>query len=332
MKDNHAAIIEQLRAGERLKPTDLAFHGASLRGVDLSNLELSGADFTDADLSGATLDGARLFKAKLDNASLVRATMSGADLTGASLRGTNLENARAFGCGLGLADLTGASLFGADFPKSTLTRAVLHNTDLRSVNLERGRMREADLTGADLTGADLRHVDLAKSVVAGAIFNNADLRESRLRKIAGFEKAQWLGVDIRDINFAGAYRLRRFVIDQNYLKEFRDTSRLSRIIYYIWLLTSDCGRSISRWCFWIFLFTIFYAWLYTLVGVDYGRYPNWIAPLYYSVVTLSTLGYGDIVPATPAARIVAMTEVMIGYLMLGGLLSIFTNKMARRGE
>jgi voltage-gated potassium channel Kch len=71
---------------------------------------------------------------------------------------------------------------------------------------------------------------------------------------------------------------------------------------------------------------------YTFSGVDYGKYDNWIGPFYYSVVTITTLGYGDIVPATPVARIIAIFEVFIGYIMLGGLLSIFTNKMARRGD
>ena len=54
--------------------------------------------------------------------------------------------------------------------------------------------------------------------------------------------------------------------------------------------------------------------------------------LYYSFVTLTTVGYGDIVPATPVARIITICEVFIGYIMLGGLLSIFTNKMAKRGD
>ena len=54
--------------------------------------------------------------------------------------------------------------------------------------------------------------------------------------------------------------------------------------------------------------------------------------LYFSFVTLTTLGYGDIVPTSAAARIVALVEVITGYMMLGGLLGIFANKMARRAE
>ena len=52
--------------------------------------------------------------------------------------------------------------------------------------------------------------------------------------------------------------------------------------------------------------------------------------IYYSVVTFTTLGFGDIVPKTPAAAWWVMTEVILGYIMLGGLISIFATKLSRR--
>ncbi len=52
--------------------------------------------------------------------------------------------------------------------------------------------------------------------------------------------------------------------------------------------------------------------------------------LYYSIVTFTTLGYGDIIPLTNRARAVVGTEISLGYVMLGGLISIFANKLARR--
>jgi hypothetical protein len=38
--------------------------------------------------------------------------------------------------------------------------------------------------------------------------------------------------------------------------------------------------------------------------------------LYFSVITLSTVGYGDLSPACPAARAVAMSEALVGQLYL----------------
>ena len=49
---------------------------------------------------------------------------------------------------------------------------------------------------------------------------------------------------------------------------------------------------------------------------------------YYSFVTLTALGYGDITPAHPVARSLAMLEALIGVLypvaLLGWLVSVMT--------
>jgi uncharacterized protein YjbI with pentapeptide repeats len=333
-KEDALKIIQRLRDNpkEKIPPAELNFKGVSLRGEDLTGLNLTGANFVEADLSDADLSGSHLFKADFSKSSLVKAKMNDAELTGANLSEANLEDARAERAGLGMAQLKKTRMFNTVLTDSTLTKADLTGADLRHAILNRVRMREALFYGADCTGADFRGADMSLSNFTGAIMNNADLRDARLRQVNGYEKAKWYGVDIRDINFAGAYRLRRFVVDENYLKEFRDSSKFNYLIYKIWSITSDCGRSLTLWCLWIMGIVLLFSLLYTFSGVDYGKYDNWIGPFYYSVVTITTLGYGDIVPVTPGARIIAICEVFIGYIMLGGLLSIFTNKMARRGE
>lgn len=41
-----------------------------------------------------------------------------------------------------------------------------------------------------------------------------------------------------------------------------------------------------------------------------------VNPLYFSFVTLTTLGYGDIVPVSPTARTLAVLEAVVGQLLL----------------
>jgi hypothetical protein len=48
---------------------------------------------------------------------------------------------------------------------------------------------------------------------------------------------------------------------------------------------------------------------------------NTMYPVYYSFVTLTTLGYGDIVPLTPAARMFAVVEAIVGQLYLAVLVA-----------
>ena len=299
---------------------------------DLRGADLIGADLRGADLAGRDLSNARLFKADLRGANLQQANLAGAELSAANLAGAVLDGAHCKRAGFGRANLEKASLFQADLEEASLTQANLKGANLHCVNLSHGRLREADLSGADLSEADLRYADMSLSQIGKTNFSNADLRHARLRMMRRFKKATWIGVDIRDINFAGAYLMRREIIDQNFIKEFRSYNTLSRILYYPWMLTCDCGRSMFRWCCCIGILLLLFAYLYTLVGVDYGDYVTVLSPLYFSVVTMTTLGFGDALPSSLGGQILAMIEVSTGYIMLGGLLSIFSNKLARRGD
>ena len=305
----------------------MSFAGEDLSRLDLSSIDLSGVNFTNANLSHAQLFNADLTGAVLQGANLRRANLTGANLTSA-----NMDEIRAVRAGFGMAHLENTTCFRGHLEMCTFSRAVMKQADFRCSCMKGSRFREADLSNTDFTEADLTGADMSLSMVSGCIFNNADLRDARLRQIRGYRRAQWIGTDIRDINFAGAYLMRRFVKDQNYLKEFRERNRLNAFLYYIWKVSSDCGRSMALWCVWIIVLTLFFAWVYTEVGIDYGTYPTPISALYFSVVTFTTLGYGDIRPSTTAGEMAAMAEVIIGYMMLGGLLSILSNKMARRAD
>ncbi|MBW1852091.1 MAG: pentapeptide repeat-containing protein [Deltaproteobacteria bacterium] len=189
--------IRDGRTSRSAKPLDL-------KGVDLSDADLSGVNLSDVDLSGA-----RLFRTNLKGAFLQRCNLKAADLTGADLTEANLEEASAGQVGLGMACLNRAHLFRADLEGCTLTKADLKATDLRGACLRNARVREANLSNADLTNADMQGTDLGLSLVKGATFNNVNMQNARLRLIKGYEKATWIGVDIRDINFSGAYRYKR---------------------------------------------------------------------------------------------------------------------------
>jgi len=335
LRDGQAVVdlLKGIRDGKvprSERPEDLS--RLSLVGADLEGVDLSGMDLSGSDLSNANLRGVRFFKANLRDAVFRKADLEDAELSGADLSGANLEEIKGRNAGFGMAKMAGITLFQADLSGATVTMADLSGADLRCCKLEGARLREARITEADLTNANLRNVDMSLSRVDGSNFTNADLRGARLRQVSGYETATWIGVDIRDINFSGAYLMRRFIMDQNFLKEFRERSRTTRVFYYLWWITSDCGRSMARWCVWTLLLLLLFGFLYMLTGVDYGEHRTWLSPFYYSVVTLTTLGYGDVVPAGTAAQVVAMIEVVTGYIMLGGLLSIFTNKMARRAD
>ena len=73
-----------------------------------------------------------------------------------------------------------------------------------------------------------------------------------------------------------------------------------------------------------------FAVAYLFVAIDYGDHETVLSPVYFSVVTFTTLGFGNALPTTVSAQIVVIAEVIAGYVMLGGLLSLISNKLARR--
>ncbi len=324
-------LLQDLRRGKKCK-SSLDLSQLRLTGLDLSELDLSGVDLSGSDLSGAQLGKTRMIRCKLRGTNLTGADLSGAELAGADLSDSCLEGVQAEGTGFGMASMQRVRFFGAEMDHATFSKSDLSDSDLRCAKLRQARLHESDLTRVDLSRADLTGANLEGADVQGADFMDAILCAARLSGLTHYESAHWIGVDIRDIHFTGAYLMRRFVLDQNFLEEFRTRGRLASLTYQLWWITSDCGRSLFRWGLWTAAIVLFFAWLYTLVGIDYGSHPTLLSPLYYSVVTLTTLGYGDVVPKTATAQILAMFEVITGYIMLGGLLSIFANRMARRAD
>ena len=322
--------LEQVRLTRDGQGVD--FRGEWLVDADLRGVNLTGADLRDCDLSRADLRGATLAQADLRGCTLFEARLDGAEFMGARLENANLAEANATQAGFGMARLDGACLVGAKLERATLTGAILDTADLRGTVLTQARLRECSLVGAEFDGANLREADLSDAVVDDCSFRRADLRRARLGGITGYTHASWVGADLRNADFVGAYLLRRFALDQNFLAEFQAQGPLNKLIYGFWKATSDCGRSLGRWGLWTLLLAVVYAGLYSGVNIDYGDHETWLSPLYFSVVTLTTLGYGDALPTDVLSQAVVISQVLLGYFMLGGLLSIFAAKMSRRGE
>jgi voltage-gated potassium channel len=70
-------------------------------------------------------------------------------------------------------------------------------------------------------------------------------------------------------------------------------------------------------------------------GPDAPATLNGFSALYFSVITLCTVGYGDIAPLSPVARMLAMTEAITGLfymaVMISRLVSVFSSTQPAAG-
>jgi len=318
-----ASMLEELKKGNVIDRSKLHL----LRGINLTSLDLSNANFSQVDLSGTSFFGCNLTGANFFQSNLTEADFTGANVSNANFSESTLDQAS-----FGQATLNETKFFGSSLVDATLTGVHCTKSDFRAVDMRNVRIRDAELIEVDFTGSSLCGADFSDSYVRGSIFNDTDMRDTCIRHLKGYHKAQWIGVDIRNINFSGAYRTRRFIVDQNYLHEFKKQGTHYEWVYFVWWLTSDCGRSLFRWLLVITVQILCFAALYSFLDLEFTSGQNWFSNIYFSIVTSTALGYGDIIPISPLAQVVAMAQVLLGYVMLGGFLSILTNKIARRAD
>lgn len=124
--------------------------------------------------------------------------------------------------------------------------------------------------------------------------------------------------------------VKRMVNDAWYLDEFK---KRYPILYFLWKITSDCGQNFSRWLALSLGIALVFGFIFMRIGpeaFELRHFPTKFSFFYYSIVTFTTLGFGDITPTNLTTEILVTIEVILGYIMLGGLISIFANKLARR--
>jgi hypothetical protein len=127
---------------------------------------------------------------------------------------------------------------------------------------------------------------------------------------------------------------KRAAADQDFLDTLEDHLQGSRrmALFRAWALI-DYGRSLFRVAAVSFGLAAIYGAIYRIFPqiLDYrGSANTWFTPYYFSIVTYTTLGFGDVRPATMMGEIVVSSEVILGYTTLGLLFSVLAQSIARR--
>ena len=58
----------------------------------------------------------------------------------------------------------------------------------------------------------------------------------------------------------------------------------------------------------------------------------YIESVYFTIITLSTIGYGDIIPVTPQEKILVIFYALIGSIMMGYNINMIGNLIDQLGE
>jgi len=313
---------------------------AHLEGTDLWEAHLEGADLRIAHLEGvylsdAHLEGADLTEAHLEGAKLAEAHLRGANLHKAHLEGANLFEAHLEGALLSDAHLEGADLLGAYLEGANLTQTHLEGAKLFQAHLEGAHLQGADLTGTVLSGAYLQGIHAGFAIVDG----RTEMLECEIDRQTNFcgvglgnviirpAERQLLEHNIRRISWKEWYTGQS---ERRYVRALRQSATLP--VRWFWFV-SNYGLSTGRIIFTFFAIAIIFAAAYyrsfdlvSFIG-DQGRtqFESFWHAVYFSVVTMTTLGFGDIAanPKNWVGQGVLMLQVCLGYVLLGALVTRF---------
>ncbi len=215
------------------------------------------------------------------------------------------------------ARLIDLNLCEANLIRTKLQKATLRRTNFEGANLTKAHLEDADMRDAMLDDARLGYIRYTED---GFWWRGTVLMETHLRKA--------LYVDPL---------LERCAKDQSYLYVLKYTNRrnpIFRVFFFLWWITCNYGKSAWMWASWSIGFALGFATLFFWLGQSHFSTSNlefnFQTMIYYSVVTFTTLGFGDVVPKTQLAAWCVTAEVITGYIMLGGLISILSTKIARR--
>ena len=73
---------------------------------------------------------------------------------------------------------------------------------------------------------------------------------------------------------------------------------------------------------------VFGALMYVIEGPEHG-YTSIPTGMYWAIVTMATVGFGDIAPVTPLGRFMTSVLIIIGYSIIAVPTGIYTAELAR---
>jgi pentapeptide repeat protein/ion channel len=280
--------------------------------------DLRGLRLTGVDLSGVK----GMADSCLDYAMFEGVTLVGASFIGASLRGVSITQA------------------------SVLDRAEFRYSDLSNIDCREISMRGANLTGANLSGADFRGSDMRRVILSGVRYR----AEGIVGFLAPFIKRTRFGGDRQYPQLFSRESDRtilRYIAGEG-RRELYEASHPA-VLSVAWRLLSNYGRSPGRLLLWLFVVWFIFGLIFSglplpsrLNGTVLGSLLvscapkfchtstgkpafNYIfEPFYFSTVTFTTLGYGDICPVHGdwKSELYVCCEAVLGYLLFGLFVSL----------
>lgn len=312
-----------------------SFENARLRGTDLSNTDFGGSNLRCADFMGANtsethfggcdLTGAVFYNVDLTSASMGGATLKAVNFESADLSGLDLSDLDMCLCDLSDSNISGSNLKDADLEGSNLEGATLEGTDLRSADLDNARLFQCYLSNVRIN--------------QGTEFGGKCIYHTTNKNL---KRAVWVYRDLQQLLKENSLPgdARKYRIFEKDARNSLEGSSISSFFGNISKLVWQYGESWRRLLLTSALTIATYSFAYKLnhvssistVPTEYSFlgysitvsqfWKESITAIYFSMVTFSTLGYGDVQPSNLVVQILAASEALTGTLLMAALIFV----------
>jgi len=240
---------------------------------------------------------------------------------------------------------------------AVLTLGHLDNGFLLKAHLEGACLRCAALKNANICNAHLEGADLVDSELEGSKFDNAYLQNAKFQKAQVDGKTSFcycevdretdfreVGLDSVRIDSATKQLLEYNIRRMNWEEWYKEHWFWRWPVQLFWAM-SDYGMSTKRVVGVFFLLAFLFAGIYANwagwfppgiihnleVQPEMGE-AGWhyflravVRPVYFSIVTMTTLGFGDMYAnkGSIAGHVILAVQVILGYVLLGALVTRF---------
>jgi len=282
---------------------------------------------------------------------LIEFTRSGGMTRGICLKGADLKNIdlvnhhHKTGFDFSYADFYRSNLSGAHLFNINLNNASLMKADLRYANLNCADVQEANLLGIKWKGCKIENLNFGKKLRQERHAYQC-LKESRVENaLDNFEQAEEIYRDLRKhaeqegiFSMSGNLIQRELTMRRFQMPKFSARRISSKVVDLFCGYGEDPIRIVGI----SMLMILICASLYTFTGLSYQgevlsyddtkslreNFSLFLSCLYYSIVTFTTLGYGDFTPVG-ISRAIAAIEAFTGSFTIALFVVVFVKKMTR---
>jgi uncharacterized protein YjbI with pentapeptide repeats len=292
------------------------------------------------------MGGAILVGSRINNCNFEQANMQNCNMTKMKMDDCKLNQANVNEGIIISGNICNSVLDYASFKSSRFTDAVIKDTTMIDVNmdgsaLDRAQIKDINLEGTDMRNCGLTDTDLRGSSLFRIVITGSDVEYARIDNIVSYEiegdfkRAQDVYRNLKNTfrnngahNRASYFSIRESKMSRKMMAQEKNYGIWALLYFYE--IISGYGESPLR----VFVTTISAILIFSAIfasmpeGLENveGKDISTTDYLYYSVVTFTTLGYGDIVPVDPLTKMLAVTEALFGVF----LMSLLVVTLSRR--